>query len=75
MRLAPFHDLDQFGPVIDFLKVEFLDGSSGDYHAVEILFGNLGESLVELKEMFCWSMCRLVCLGKQKLDVDLDRRI
>ena len=38
MRLAPFHDLAEFGPVVDFLERKLFDRCAGNDHAVEILF-------------------------------------
>ena len=73
--LAPFHYLDQFGPVIYFLERKLLDGCACDDHAVEILITHLIESLIELEKVLSGSIFRLVCLCEQKLDIDLDRRI
>ena len=49
--LAPVHEFDELGPVVDRLKVHALDRSARDDHAVELLIADVCEGLVEALKM------------------------
>ena len=75
VRLGPFHDFNQFVPVFDLLERHQLNRCACDDKAVVTLVADVVERLVERQQMILGRVFRVVGLGLNKIDLDLNGRV
>ena len=75
VRLGPFHDFNQLVPVFDLLERHQLNRCACDDKAVVTLVADVVERLVERQQMILGRVFRVVGLGLNKIDLDLNRRV
>ena len=75
VRAAPIHDLNQFVPVLHFLKRHVLDRRTGDDQPVILFIPNIIKGLVKGEKMILGRILGMIGFGLNQIDLDLDRRI
>ena len=75
VRFRPFHDFNEFIPVLDFLERHQLDRRAGDDEAVVLLIADVVEGFVEGQKMIFRRIFGVVGLGLDEVDLDLDGRV
>ena len=70
--LGPFHHLTEFIPVFHFLKVQKFHGSSGDDHAVVVVFFDVVKGIVEGDEMLHGSVLWMMGSRDQQIQLHLN---
>ena len=75
MALAPLHYVAEFMPVHHTLERHLLDRRARDNHAVKKIIFNAVEIFIKRKHMFKRSVFRNPSAHRQKLYLDLQRRV